>query len=104
MEQADVTGPLDFAALGRVMRSEGMEVEGDLSGTRVGVGQSNLTYIVNDERDGRWVARRPPLGELLASAHDVQRESTIIAALADSDVPVPQVFCTVRDPQVSDSP
>ncbi|MFC9898473.1 phosphotransferase family protein [Nocardia sp. NPDC127579] len=58
---------------------------------RVGVGQSNLTFRVTDAAERRWVLRRPPLGELLASAHDVAREARILNALADTEVPVPHV-------------
>ena len=51
-------------------------------------GRSNLTYIVSDGT-ARWVVRRPPLGHLLATAHDVVREWRIVAALGDTPVPVP---------------
>ena len=37
-------------------------------------GRSNLTYRVTDAVGRSWVARRPPLGHLLPSAHDVVRE------------------------------
>jgi len=58
-------------------------------------GQSNLTYRV-DDADGRsCVLRRPPLGQQLATAHDVAREYRVLAALRDNEVPVPRVigFC-----------
>lgn len=94
---------IDLRALGEVMREQGLEVDGTLSGEPVGAGQSNLTYLVADESGHRWVVRRPPLGDLLASAHDVQREARIVAALADTAVPVPRVFCTVSDSRVADA-
>ncbi|KUH85875.1 MULTISPECIES: phosphotransferase family protein [unclassified Mycobacterium] len=59
---------------------------------RIGLGQSNLTYRVTDEAGSAWVLRRPPLGPLLASAHDVEREARIMAALEDTDVPVPRIL------------
>ena len=52
-------------------------------------GRSNLTYKVEDRDGHRWVLRRPPLGQVLATAHDMGREHAIITALADTDVPVP---------------
>lgn len=52
-------------------------------------GASNLTFKVTDTAGGTWVLRRPPTGHVLASAHDMSREHRIIAALADTDVPVP---------------
>ncbi|WP_346764676.1 phosphotransferase family protein [Rhodococcus sp. HNM0569] len=59
---------------------------------RIGLGQSNLTYVVRDAAANRWVLRRPPLGHLLASAHDVVREARILHALAGTDVPVPRIL------------
>ncbi len=51
-------------------------------------GHSNLTFRVVDAAGRATVLRRPPLGQVLASAHDMGREHTIIAALADTDIPV----------------
>ena len=51
-------------------------------------GHSNLTFAVTDDAGRRTVLRRPPLGQVLASAHDMGREHRIIAALADTDIPV----------------
>lgn len=48
--------------------------------------------------------RRPPLGTLLASAHDVTREARILEALAVTEVPVPKVFGVCHDPSVTDAP
>jgi aminoglycoside phosphotransferase (APT) family kinase protein len=64
---------------------------------RIGLGQSNLTYLVRDARERKWVLRRPPLGELLASAHDVAREARILSALEDTPVPTPGVYGLTRD-------
>lgn len=57
-------------------------------------GKSNLTYTVSDDRRD-FVVRRPPLGHVLATAHDMKREFTIMSALATTAVPVPQMirFC-----------
>ncbi|GAA1992158.1 phosphotransferase family protein [Catenulispora subtropica] len=81
--------------VGGWLEESGIDHDGPLTLTRVGVGQSNLTYTVADatgRADRRWVLRRPPLGQLLASAHDVAREARIMTALQDSEVPVPRVF------------
>ncbi len=51
-------------------------------------GHSNLTFSVTDATGRRSVLRRPPLGQVLASAHDMGREHKIIAALAATDIPV----------------
>src|SRR5947207_2784403 len=51
-------------------------------------GHSNLTYCVTDHRGERYVLRRPPLGHVLPSAHDMGREHRIISALGPTAVPV----------------
>lgn len=66
--------------------------DGPVTLTRIGAGQSNLTYLATDATGHRVVVRRPPLGHLAASAHDVLREGRIMAALADTTVPVPTIF------------
>jgi aminoglycoside phosphotransferase (APT) family kinase protein len=71
---------------------------------RIGVGQSNLTYVVSDAAQRRWVLRRPPVGNLLHSAHDVLREARILAALAPTEVPVPRIFGVAQAGEVGDGP
>ena len=95
---------LDLPSLARWIRDAGEPVTGSLRGTRVGQGQSNLTYRIDDEAGRTWIARRPPLGHLLASAHDVAREHRIIAALQSTGVPVPATIGVCEDPAVADVP
>ena len=76
----------------------------DLRFTRIGGGRSNLTYLVTGAEGGSAVLRRPPLGELLPSAHDMTRECTILRALQDTDVPVPEVLGFCADPDVAVHP
>lgn len=95
---------LDLQALAVWMREAGEPVVGALSGTRVGQGQSNLTYRIDDEAGQSWIARRPPLGKLLASAHDVAREYRIMAALQGTGVPVPTTIGVCTEPAVADVP
>lgn len=59
----------------------------------IGAGRSNLTYRV-DSAAGSVVLRRPPVGEVAATAHDMGREQRVISALAGTDVPVPRVLAT----------
>ena len=75
----------------------GIAFTGPLRFERIGLGQSNLTYLVHDAHEPKWVLRRPPLGELLASAHDVAREARILSALEDTPVPTPRVYGLTRD-------
>jgi len=69
---------------------------GELTATRLAGGLSNLTYRL-DGAARPLVVRRPPLGHVLSTAHDMQREFTIISALADSAVPVPRVIAYLDD-------
>jgi len=71
---------------------------------RVAGGHSCLTYLVDDQADRRYVLRRPPIGHVLATAHDVAREHKIISALADSDVPVAPALGLCTDVAVNDAP
>lgn len=59
---------------------------------RIGAGQSNLTFTATDAQGITVVVRRPPLGALAASAHDVGREGRIMDALAGTNVPVPTIY------------
>ncbi len=76
---------------------------GDLSADVVAGGRSNLTYVVSDGTQ-QWVLRRPPLGHVLATAHDMTREHRVISALAGTGVPVPRVLGLCEDPEVLGAP
>src|SRR5688572_1149376 len=67
-------------------------------------GRSNLTYRVSDGADHTWVLRRPPLGHVLATAHDMGREHRIISALAPTDVPVAPTIGLCTDEAVNGAP
>lgn len=67
-------------------------------------GHSNLTYSVVDQQDRTFVLRRPPLGHVLESAHDMGREHKIITALAGSQVPVASTIGLCTDLSVNDAP
>ena len=67
-------------------------------------GLSNLTYTVSDASGQRWVLRRPPLGHVLATAHDMSREVRIITALSNTLVPVPPVVGFCDDVAVNEAP
>ncbi|HET9874609.1 MAG TPA: phosphotransferase family protein [Mycobacterium sp.] len=88
---------VDPDAVARWIAQLGIPVTRPVRLERIGLGQSNLTYLVSDAAYHRWVLRRPPLGHLLASAHDVAREARILSALQDTDVPTPRVYGLTRD-------
>ncbi|ALV49366.1 phosphotransferase family protein [Streptomyces althioticus] len=76
---------------------------GPLSGRLIEGGRSNLTYTVTDGA-GTWVVRRPPLGHVLATAHDMKREHRVISALHPTRVPVPRPVLLCEDEEVLGAP
>jgi aminoglycoside phosphotransferase (APT) family kinase protein len=66
-------------------------------------GRSNLTYFIGDG-DHEWVLRRPPLGHVLPTAHDMAREYKVLAGLAPTDVPVPRPLAFCDHTAVNDAP
>ncbi|MGW6397720.1 phosphotransferase family protein [Streptomyces sp. NPDC055134] len=78
-------------------------VAGPLSGRLVEGGRSNLTYLV-DDGSSTWVVRRPPLGHVLATAHDMKREHRVISALHPTSVPVPEALLMCEDDSVLGAP
>lgn len=66
-------------------------------------GRSNLTYRLTDGKSG-WVLRRPPLGGLTPSAHDMAREYRVVAALAGTGVPVAPTVALCEDDTVLGAP
>ena len=67
-------------------------------------GRSNLTYAVTDAEGERFVLRRPPLGHVLATAHDMAREHRIISAVGRTAVPVPPALALCTDSDVIGAP
>ncbi|MDQ2813848.1 MAG: phosphotransferase family protein [Actinomycetota bacterium] len=65
-------------------------------------GRSNLTYrlaVSGPAGDRSLVLRRPPLGHVLPTAHDMSREYRVLTALSGTQVPVarPVAFCDDDD-------
>ncbi len=78
-------------------------LDGPLTGRVVAGGKSNLTYEVGDGTS-TVIVRRPPLGHVLATAHDMVREHRVITALRDTAVPVPTTYAVCEDPDVIGAP
>ncbi|MEU6010492.1 phosphotransferase family protein [Streptomyces sp. NPDC047453] len=78
-------------------------VRGPLTGRLIEGGRSNLTYAVSDGAS-QWVVRRPPLGHVLATAHDMGREHRVISALHPTEVPVPRTVLLCEDEDVLGAP
>jgi aminoglycoside phosphotransferase (APT) family kinase protein len=63
----------------------------DCTSSIIAGGMSNLTYAVRSAA-GEVIVRRPPLGHILATAHDMAREYRVMTALAGTPVPVPRTM------------
>ena len=94
---------LDLAALDRHLRETGIPRTGELRAELIAGGRSNLTFLVADDAS-RWVLRRPPLHGLTPSAHDMAREYRVVAALADTSVPVARAVTMRNDDSVLGAP
>ncbi|MBN9062138.1 MAG: phosphotransferase family protein [Rhizobiales bacterium] len=68
--------------------------------SRLSGGQSNPTFRLSSA-SGSYVLRRKPIGDILSSAHAVDREFRVLSALANTDVPVPHVHALCLDVQVA---
>lgn len=81
------------------------DVRGPLRFDLIGGGHSNLTFRVEDAGGRKFALRRPPLAfKPQHGAHDVAREYRIIAALKDSQVPVPAAAALCTDVSVIGAP
>ena len=91
--------PFALEPLAAYLRQHLPGFSGELSARQFSGGQSNPTYLI--EAGGqRWVLRRKPPGVLLPSAHAVDREYRVMAALGGSAVPVPHMHLLCEDDAV----
>jgi aminoglycoside phosphotransferase (APT) family kinase protein len=104
----DASSPPEGVDLARLTEYFGAHVAGaegghPLTATLIAGGRSNLTYSLTDGTH-RWVLRRPPLGHVLPTAHDMVREHRVLSALASTDVPVPRTYALCEDVEVNGAP
>jgi len=90
---------IDEAALGRWLEANVEGFTGPFELRKFASGQSNPTYRIM-AASGEYVLRRKPFGQLLPSAHAVDREYRLIAALYPLDFPVPEPLALCDDPEV----
>jgi aminoglycoside phosphotransferase (APT) family kinase protein len=95
---------IDEARLAAWFAAEVPASQGPLRYRLIAGGHSNLTFEVTDEAAHRWVLRRPPLGHVLPTAHDMAREYRILSSLQGTDVPVPATVALCTDVAVNDAP
>ncbi|KAH8668398.1 kinase-like domain-containing protein [Xylariales sp. PMI_506] len=101
-----VRQPIDVPSLERYVNQHVPEIKTPLDVKQFGFGQSNPTYLLTSVPTGeRYVMRKKPPGKLLSkSAHQVEREHRIIAALGPTDVPVPKAYGLCEDASVIGTP
>jgi aminoglycoside phosphotransferase (APT) family kinase protein len=93
------TFELDIATLTAYLEANIDGFKGPLTAEKFAGGQSNPTYLIA-AASGKYVLRRKPPGELLKSAHAVDREFRVMQALTTSEVPVPQMRVLCDDDSV----
>jgi aminoglycoside phosphotransferase (APT) family kinase protein len=95
---------LDLDRAGRYLaEAAGGRLTGELAAEVIAGGKSNLTYLVSGG-SGRVVVRRPPLGLVLPSAHDMAREYQVTSALHGAGFPVARPLLLVTDEAVIGAP
>jgi aminoglycoside phosphotransferase (APT) family kinase protein len=99
MTASEAPPGLDLDVLGAWFAAEVPGAGDELRATLIAGGRSNLTYVVTDGAQ-EWIVRRPPLGHVLATAHDMAREYRVMSALQDTGVPVPRTFAMCTDSAV----
>lgn len=94
---------LQAPALGTWLAAQGLAGAPTVAVQAISGGQSNPTFRIATDR-GTWVLRKKPDGLLLPSAHAIDREYTVMKALAGSEVPVPRMLAWCDDPAVVGTP
>jgi aminoglycoside phosphotransferase (APT) family kinase protein len=98
----DVPG-IRRASVSRFFRERVPGGDAALEFSLISGGRSNLTYLVRG--GGReWVLRRPPLGHVLPTAHDMAREFRVLSGIAKTAVPAPRPIALCEDASVNDYP
>ena len=92
----------ELAEVRTLMATAGVDT-GPLHASLLSGGRSNLTYTLTDGTT-TWVLRRPPLGHVLATAHDMRREYRVMGALASTPVPVPRMVLEHAEQDVLGAP
>lgn len=90
---------LDTQTLAGYLKQNIQGFKGPLTAEKFAGGQSNPTFLLTTA-SGKYVLRRKPPGELLKSAHAVDREFRVMAALAETDVPVAKMYHLCEDDSV----
>ena len=94
---------IDTDALARYLTAELPDFRGPVAAEKTPTGQSNPTFLLASP-SGRYVLRKKPPGQLLKSAHAVEREYRVMKGLEHSEVPVPRMLLLCEDESVLGTP
>ena len=95
----DSAHSFDASSLGDYLQRNIAGFRGPLTAKKFADGQSNPTFLLN-AASGKYVLRRQPPGQLLKSAHAVDREFRVQSALANTDVPVATMYHLCKDTSI----
>jgi aminoglycoside phosphotransferase (APT) family kinase protein len=90
---------IDLAALATYLEARLPGFKGPITAEKTPTGQSNPTFLLASP-SGRYVLRKKPPGQLLKSAHAVEREHRVMKALENTDVPVPRMLILCQDDSI----
>jgi aminoglycoside phosphotransferase (APT) family kinase protein len=90
---------LDDEALGKYLEQQLPTLKLPIISRKIGYGQSNPTYFLDDADKTRYILRKKPTGTIISPvAHQVDREYKVLKALGTVDgFPVPKVYCLCED-------
>lgn len=95
---------LRLAPLQAWLADHGVPLEGAVTPTLLAGGRSNVSYLLTDATGRSVVVRRPPLGHVLPSAHDMGREYRVLSGLNRVDFPTPTALASCEDESVIGAP
>ncbi|MDZ7729617.1 MAG: phosphotransferase family protein [Dehalococcoidia bacterium] len=101
--QTDLPPGINYERVSRFFAENVPGADTELHFTLLSGGRSNLTYLVS-AGDRVWVMRRPPLGHVLPTAHDMYREYRVLTGLNETPVPAPRTYAYCDDPEVNEYP
>lgn len=102
-QQREKTGhDLDNKSLGEYLAKQIPGIKLPVISTKIGYGQSNPTYFVDDAAGVRYILRKKPNGTIISPvAHQVDREYRVLRALGTvNGFPVPKVYCLCMDANI----
>jgi aminoglycoside phosphotransferase (APT) family kinase protein len=103
LERARDIDGIRYESVSRFFRDRVPGGSCELRFSQISGGRSNITYLVRGG-DREWVLRRPPLGHVLPTAHDMTREHRVLSALVDTPVPAPRAIALCDEDSVNGAP